>query len=179
MKVKENKLMSLENQLEKSNKQLEASQQTVRRLESSGSSSGSVCQTPTRRASMTPHKRDSSITIGTSADIDSQEKIAELERKLAEKEQETKDLEVKLFEASFTNSAATKNIFDEDAPLPSRQKSSFSFNEDAPLPARQKTASRTLFDEEPMLRPHETRTDNSSQNIASRHKVKKWHVSSN
>ena len=165
--------MSLENQLEKTNKQLETSQQTVRRLESSGSSSGAVCQTPTRRASITPHKRDrdSSITIGTSADIDPQERIAELESKLAEKEQETKDLEVKLFEASFTNSAASKNIFDEDAPLPARQKSAFSFDEEAPLPARQKTASRSLFDEEPMLRPHETRTDNSSQNIASRHKV--------
>ena len=119
-----------------------------------------MVQTPTRRVSVTPHKREreSSLTIGTSADIDPYERIAVLEAKLAEKDQETKDLEVKLFESSF---------------LPSASKSGKIFDEDAPLPSAKKNPARTLFDEEPL--PTSRSADISSQNIANRHKVRVAH----
>merc|ERR1711936_759059 len=85
-----------------------------------------------------------------------------LEKKLVEREQETKDLEVKLFEASFTSTSRT-------------------FDEETPIPGRQRTASRSLFDEEPLpTRKNsvfedngfmDTKTENSrTNNIASRHK---------
>ena len=85
-----------------------------------------------------------------------EQKIADLERRLSEKEQEAKDLEVKLFEASFT-SGTRKTSFDEDAPIV----------------AKKKTSSRNLFDDEPLptARKQESRCDLSSQNIANRHKV--------
>ena len=153
LKTKEHKLTSLQDQLGKANNQLETANQSVKRLENSQH----VSQTPTRRASVTPHKRerDSSITIGTSADINLYEKIAMLEAKLADKDQETKDLEVKLFEASFLQSASktSTNTFDEDAPLPSAKKK----------PAR------NLFDDEPL--PTARTVEINSQNIANKHKV--------
>lgn len=148
-------MITLQDQLDKASKQLESAQQAVKRLETAGA----VSQTPGRRASVTPHKRDreSSITIGTSADLASQQqRIAELECKLAEREQETRDLEVKLFEASFTSQSAKFNAFDEDAPLP----------------ATQKTAARTLFDDEPLptSRKPESRNEAFSNNM-NKHKV--------
>lgn len=150
LKVKESKVLTLQDQLDKASRQLESAQQTVKRLE--------VSQTPGRRASVTPHKRDreSSITIGTSADLDPQQRIAELECKLAEREQETRDLEVKLFEASFTSQSAKFNAFDEDAPLPTTHK----------------TAARTLFDDEPLpaSRKPESRNEAFSNNM-NKHKV--------
>ena len=150
LKVKESKVLTLQDQLDKASRQLESAQQTVKRLE--------VSQTPGRRASVTPHKRDreSSITIGTSADLDPQQRIAELEAKLAEREQETRDLEVKLFEASFTSQSAKLNAFDEDAPLPTTHK----------------TAARTLFDDEPLpaSRKPESRNEAFSNNM-NKHKV--------
>ena len=81
-------MITLQDQLDKASKQLESAQQAVKRLETAGA----VSQTPGRRASVTPHKRDreSSITIGTSGDLASQQRIAELECKLAEREQETR-----------------------------------------------------------------------------------------
>ena len=80
----------------------------------------------------------------------------DLERRLSEKEQEAKDLEVKLFEASFT-SGTRRTSFDEDAPIVTKKKNS----------------SRSLFDDEPLptARKQESRPDLSSQNIANRHKV--------
>ena len=117
-----------------------------------------VGQTPTRRASVTPHKREreSSITIGTSQDINPFERIAVLEAKLAEKDQETKDLEVKLFESSFLQSTtkSSNNFFDEDAPLPSAKKNT----------------ARSLFDEEPVAASRSGAI--SSLNIANKHKVR-------
>lgn len=85
-----------------------------------------------------------------------EQRIADLERRLLEKEQEAKDLEVKLFEASFT-SGTRKTSFDEDAPIV----------------AKKKTSSRNLFDDEPLptARKQESRPDFCSQNIANRHKV--------
>merc|ERR1712106_965580 len=168
LKTKETKLNSIQDHLEKTNKQLENATGMVKRLETDRERNAcpptpggnNVSQTP-RRSSVTPLKRES-IKIGTSADIDPMERIAELEKKLSEREQESKDLEVKLFEASFTSTSST-------------------FDEDAPLPGRQKTASRSLFDEEPLPtrknNTHEdngfmdTKTDNNrTNNIASRHK---------
>ena len=81
-------------------------------------------------------------------------RIAELENRLAEKEKETKDLEVKLFEASFVKSSTRSGSFG-------------SFDEEAPLPAKPKTASRSLFDEEPLP----TSRIPVPNNIANRHKV--------
>ena len=146
-------MTSLQDQLGKANNQLETANQSVKRLENNQH----VGQTPTRRASVTPHKRerDSSITIGTSADINPYDKIAMLEARLAEKEQETKDLEVKLFESSFLQSA-TKS-------------SSNAFDEDAPLPSAKKKPARNLFDDEPL--PTARTAEISSQNIANRNKV--------
>ena len=146
-------MTSLQDQLGKANNQLEAANQSVKRLENNQH----VGQTPTRRASVTPHKRerDSSITIGTSADINPYEKIALLEARLADKEQETKDLEVKLFESSFLQSA-TKSGFN-------------AFDEEAPLPSAKKKSARNLFDDEPL--PTARAAEISSQNIANKHKV--------
>merc|ERR1711874_122228 len=168
LKTKEAKLNSIQDHLEKTTKQLENASVTVKRLETDRDRNvcpptpgGSTSAQQARRSSVTPLKRKS-IKIGTSADIDPLERIAELEKKLSEREQETKDLEVKLFEASFTSSSST-------------------FDEEAPLPGRQRTASRSLFDEEPLPtrknNMHEdngfmdTKTDNNrTNNIASRHK---------
>ena len=147
-------MTSLQDQLGKANNQLESAQQSVKRLENSQH----VVQTPTRRASITPHKREreSSITIGTSQDINPYERIAVLEAKLAEKDQETKDLEVKLFESSFLQSStkSSNNLFDEDAPLPSAKKNT----------------ARSLFDEEPL--PASRSGEINSLNIANKHKVR-------
>ena len=150
--MKDGKLLTLQDQFDKTSRQLESAQQSVKRLESQAGDN--VVQTP-RRASVTPHKRESSINIGTSA-ADTEQRIAELETKLAEKEQETKDLEVKLFEASFVNTAATKNVFDEDAPLPASK--------------QPRTASRNLFDDQPLPTVQRQDVNQSSHNIASRHK---------
>ena len=156
LKTKEHKLTSLQDQLGKANNQLETANQSVKRLENSQH----VSQTPTRRASVTPHKRerDSSITIGTSADINLYEKIAMLEAKLADKDQESKDLEVKLFEASFLQSASKTSLT-----------STNTFDEDAPLPSAKKKPARNLFDDEPL--PTARTAEISSQNIANKHKV--------
>lgn len=157
-------MLTLQDQLEKTSRQLETSQQTVKRLETCQDGGGSVAATPTttRRCSMTPHKRESSITIGTSAaDTDNDNllaKVKELEAKLAEKEQETKDLEVKLFEASFVSQTDSKhNDF---------------FNEDAPLPANKAKApaSRNLFDDQPLPTASKRQPEPSQSSIANRHK---------
>ena len=105
--------------------------------------------------SLLTRERESSITIGTSQDINPYERIAVLEAKLAEKDQETKDLEVKLFESSFLQSStkSSNNLFDEDAPLPSAKKNT----------------ARSLFDEEPL--PARSGEINSL-NIANKHKVR-------
>ena len=152
MKTKEHKVTSLQDQLDKANSQLETAQQSVKRLENHQH----VGQTPSRRVSVTPHKREKegSITIGTSQDINPYERIAVLEAQLSQKDQETKDLEVKLFESSFlqTSTRSTTSFFDEDAPLPSAKKK----------PAR------NLFDDEPLPT---SRSEINSQNIANKHKV--------
>jgi len=169
LKTKDAKFNTIQDHLEKTSKQLENASNTVKRLETDREKtvcpptpgSSSVSQTP-RRSSVTPLKRES-IRIGTSADIDPMERIAELEKKLSEREQESKDLEVKLFEASFTDTSKA-------------------FEEEAPLLGRHKTTSRTLFDEEPLpARKTNMYEDNgfmdgqadnniSTHNIASRHK---------
>ena len=57
-------------------------------------------------------------------------RIADLEKQLAEREQETKDLEVKLFESSLGRSKGPS--FD-DEPLPTQKTNRALFNEDAVL----------------------------------------------
>ena len=171
LKTKETKLNAVQDHLEKTTKQLENASVTVKRLETDRERNvcpptpgGTAASQSSRRSSVTPLKRES-IKIGTSADIDPLERIAELEKKLSDREQETKDLEVKLFEASFTSTSST-------------------FDEEAPLPGRQRTASRSLFDEEPLpARKNnmyedngfmDTKTDNiRTKNIASKHKVRR------
>ena len=75
----------------------------------------------------------------------SEQRIVDLERRLSEKEQEAKDLEVKLFEASFT-SGTRRTSFDEDAPIVTKKKnSSRSLFEDEPLPTARKQESLTFF----------------------------------
>merc|ERR1712226_611896 len=90
-------------------------------------------QSQSRRMSpVTPQKRES-IRIGTGGGMDPEERIADLERRLAEKDKETKDLEVKLFESSL--GAANVSNFDEE-----------------PLPV-QRTASKSLFPEDSLPAP--------------------------
>ena len=169
LKTKEAKLNSIQDHLEKTTKQLENASVTVKRLETDRERNvcpptpggGASVQQP-RRSSVTPLKRES-IKIGTSADIDPLERIAELEKRLSEREQVTKDLEVKLFEASFTS---TTNNFDEEAPLPGRQKAAArSLFDEEPLPTRK----NTVHEDNAFM---ETKTDNRTNNIASRHKVR-------
>ena len=170
LKTKDTKLVALQDHLEKTTKQLENASFTVKKLEddkdriSCPPTPGGVSMPQSsKRGSVTPLKRES-IRIGTSEDIDPLERVAELERKLAEREKENKDLEVKLFESSFTSVNAT-------------------FDEDAPLPGKQKTGPRNLFDEQPLPTKKkgmfednsfmDTKTDcNRTNNIASRHKVR-------
>ena len=109
-----------------------------------------------RRMSVTPHKRES-IRIGVSQDspADPEDRIQELEKQLAEREQETKDLELKLFESSL-GARPKFNSFDEE-PLPS-----------------QKGARQSLFIEEPISAPSVSsvqtprREDVSRRDIADR-----------
>ena len=130
----------------------------------------STGQTPGRRQSaVSLHKSASEVSLSPDwlpghsllmligcQGAGTEHRIADLERRLSQKEQEAKDLEVKLFEASFT-SGTRKTSFDEDAPIV----------------AKKKTSSRNLFDDEPLptARKQESRCDLSSQNIANRHKV--------
>merc|ERR1719491_104878 len=126
VKTKDAKLGSTVAQLEKATRQLEQANAQVKRLETNQSSTSVQS---TRRASVTPNKRES-IRIGTSLEVDPQERIAELERQLVEREQETKDLEVKLFESSLAGSSLS--TFD-DEPLAAQRNTNRSlFPESAP-----------------------------------------------
>ena len=167
LKSKDVKLSSTSAQLEKTTKQLEqATSQVnklnlcewyfmllqVKRMETERSSTSMQG----RRMSVTPHKRES-IRIGVSQDspADPEDRIQELEKQLAEREQETKDLELKLFESSL-GARPKFNSFDEE-PLPS-----------------QKGARQSLFIEEPISAPSVSsvqtprREDVSRRDIADR-----------
>ena len=97
LKSKETQVTSLQGQLDNKTRQLEVSQASLKKVEAE--QGRAQPQTPSR-TSLTPHKRDS-IKIGTSADLDPHEEIAELKKKLAQRDQEMKDMEVKMWNSRF------------------------------------------------------------------------------